>query len=202
MDWIQDLVPVEMAGFNVVTTWFGFAKEGGCERGMAAWISVADQRAVRAVATLCWRMAGACWLWPVPKCWWRLRPPPRSTCPGLDCKHYQTAALVVRSSGYVTISSIIARRCFSRRRSWTGTCWMYLIFSRRTLFFLAGPFGWQISHKTTLYGFGRLHHPYIETAPVSSSSSTTDPTQKVSWFRFSFIVILIKQHPHHPHQNP
>ena len=60
MDWIQDLVPVEMAGFNVVTTWFGFAKEGGCERGMAAWISVADQRAVRAVATLCWRMAGAC----------------------------------------------------------------------------------------------------------------------------------------------
>ena len=55
----QDLVPVGMIGFNVVKIWCGFAEKGGCEGVMAACVRVAVQRAVRAAATLGWRMAGA-----------------------------------------------------------------------------------------------------------------------------------------------
>ena len=35
---------------------------------MAACVRVAVQRAVRAAATLCWRMAGACRVWLVLSC--------------------------------------------------------------------------------------------------------------------------------------
>ena len=55
----QDLAPVGMIGFNVVNIWCGFAEKGGCEGVMAACVRVAVQRAVRAAATLGWRMAGA-----------------------------------------------------------------------------------------------------------------------------------------------
>ena len=48
-----------MIGFNVVRIWCGFAEKGGCEGVMAACVRVAVQRAVRAAATLGWRMAGA-----------------------------------------------------------------------------------------------------------------------------------------------
>ena len=39
--------------------WRGFAEKGDCEGGYGC-INVADQHAVRAAATLCWRMVGSC----------------------------------------------------------------------------------------------------------------------------------------------
>ena len=48
-----------MIAFDVVKIWCGFAEKGGCEGVMAACVRVAVQRAVRAAATLGWRMAGA-----------------------------------------------------------------------------------------------------------------------------------------------
>ena len=57
----QELAPVKGIGVNVAKIdREGWLRSEAGNRVMAAWVNVADQRAVRAAATLCWRMVGAC----------------------------------------------------------------------------------------------------------------------------------------------
>ena len=62
----QELAPVEKIGVNVVEIWCGRVAAKGV---MTAWVNVADQRAVRAAATLGWLVPVVpVWLWLVPSC--------------------------------------------------------------------------------------------------------------------------------------
>ena len=84
----QDLAPVGMIGFNVVEIWGGFAEKGGCKGGHGCMRQGGGPACSESGCNAlledggCLSRFGSCGLFAPP-------------APNLDCKHHQSAALVV-----------------------------------------------------------------------------------------------------------
>ena len=138
-DWLQrckDLVWLRWEGWPIV----------------AAWVSVADHRAVRAAATLSWRMAGACLALARAKllmkasplstkgfgCWGSAMPTPRNRGPRRGCRWCRTSfhlqlwwpcCHIVTTPAKTPHGSICEIWCFEMFLRWI--CWICLSFCLR-----------------------------------------------------------------------